>query len=161
MVNRLIEIIGREATLLESFLELLEQQQAVLVANDREALDGTTADIREKLVESSLLNKQREKLVEQIKATNAIEGDLNVTRLLEIVDQNQADQLLKLRNLIYSLDDKITDVRNQNAALLNQSREYISKMMEMLSNFSNPEVAYAPDGVIGRANQNLAVDRRV
>ena len=52
MVNALIKIIGREATLLESFLALLERQQAVLITNDREGLIETTANIREKFVES-------------------------------------------------------------------------------------------------------------
>ncbi len=160
MVNRLIEIIGKEAALFESFLELLEKQQSLLVANDVRGLNEVTEGLREKLTESRLLNQQREELIEQIKITNAVEGDLNVTRLLEIIDANQADRLLRLRNLIYSLNDKIEQVRNQNAMLLNRSREYIGKMMEMLSRIDTPSGQYNAAGGSGRCDGVVAVDRR-
>ncbi|MFH2050684.1 MAG: flagellar export chaperone FlgN, partial [bacterium] len=132
MVNRLIEILGREAALFESFLQLLEQQQKALVENDADELNRVTELQREKLIESNILNKQREDILENIRANNAITGDMTVTRLLAMVDQNQADQLSLLRKSIFLLNDKILKTRNQNAMLLNKSRHYIQRMMEML-----------------------------
>lgn len=161
MVNRLIEILSREAALFESFLELSEQQQQMLVNNDRKGLVQITDRQREKLVESQLLNSERLKLVEKIKSVNAIDGDLNVSRLLELVDENQAEQLTQLRHLIYELHDKITDVRNQNAMLLDRSREYIARMMKMLSNVNRSPGAYTMDGTETQGSNVLAIDRRV
>jgi signal transduction histidine kinase len=161
MINQLIDIIGREAALFESFLELLEEQQRMLVANDVEGLNRVTERQREKLAESQILNRRREELIEQIKQVNAIEGDLNVTRLLEMVDSDQAQQLTKLRNIIHNLNEKITAVRNQNAMLLNRSREYIAKTMEMLSRINAPSDTYAASGAQQGANATIAVDRRV
>ncbi len=160
MINRLIEIIGKEATLFESFLALFEKQQEMLVTNDADGLNVVTEQLREKVVESRLLNKQREELVEEIRLDNRIEGDLNVTRLLDIVDDEQASQLVRLRELITTLNDKIATTRNQNAALLNQSREYISNMMSMLSKLSHPEPAYSSTGAGSQASYNVALDRR-
>ena len=120
MVNRLIEILGREAALFESFLQLLEQQQKALVENDADELNRVTVLQREKLIESNILNKQREDILENIRADNAITGDLTVMRLLAMVDQNQADQLSLLRKSILLLNDKILKTRNQNAMLLNK-----------------------------------------
>lgn len=160
MINRLIDIIGKEATLFESFLALFEKQQDMLVANDATGLSEVTERLREKVVESRLLNKQREELVEEIRLDNRIEGDLNVTRLLDIVDDEQASQLVRLRELITTLNDKIATTRNQNAALLNQSREYIRNMMKMLSKLSHPEPAYSSTGSGDQASYNVALDRR-
>lgn len=160
MINRLIEIIGKEATLFESFLALFERQQEMLVSNDADGLNEVTELLREKAVESRLLNKQREELIEQIRLDNRIEDDLNVTRLLDIVDDDQASHLIRLRELITSLNDKIATTRNQNALLLNQSREYISNMMGMLSKLSHPEPAYSPTGAGEQASYNVALDRR-
>jgi flagellar biosynthesis/type III secretory pathway chaperone len=160
MINKLIEIIGREAGLFESFLALLEQQQKMLVSNDLEGLNHVTDRQREKLVESQLLNKEREQLIERIRVANAIEGDLNVTRLLAMVDENQAARLLHLKGLIYGLHDQIAEVRNQNAMLLSRSRQYIGKMMEMLSRVNSPEGAYSSGGVATASNSTVAVDRR-
>lgn len=160
MVDRLIDILGKEAKLFESFLDLLEQQQRMLVENDVDGLNRITDLQREKLVESQVLNRQREETIEQIKVANAVEGDLNVTRLLEIVDREHADQLAKLRNLILNLTEKITHTRNQNAMLLNRSREYIAKTMEMLSRIHNPGITYAATGAEQGQTATVAVDRR-
>lgn len=160
MINRLIDIIGREASLFESFLALFEKQQDMLVANDVDGLNVITEELRERVVESRLLNTQREELVEEIRLDNRIDGDLNVTRLLDIVDDEQASQLIRLREMITSLNDKIATTRNQNAVLLNQSREYISSMMGMLSKLSHPEPAYSSTGAGDQVSYNLALDRR-
>ena len=161
MVDRLIDILNREANLFESFLELLEQQRQRLVENDVEGLDQVTELQREKLIENRILNREREELVTQIKAANAVEGDLNVTRLLDMVDRDRADQLTRLRDTILKLSDRITKVRNQNAMLLNRSREYIARTMEMLSRIQNPGGLYAVGGTEPHPAGNVAVDRRV
>jgi hypothetical protein len=161
MIDRLIEIIGREASLFESFLALFEKQQRLLVSNDSAGLNAVTTELREKLVASRELNREREEAIRRIKEENRIEGDLNVTRLLEIVDDAQASQLVRLRDLITSLNDKITQTRNQNALLLNKSREYIATMMEMLSKMTRPEPAYRPAAAADQQVYNVALDRRV
>jgi superfamily II RNA helicase len=160
MINRLIDIIGREAALFESFLALFEKQQDMLVINDADGLNEVTKCLHEKAVESRLMNKEREEVIEQVRLENSIEGDLNVTRLLDIVDDEQASQLIRLRELITTLNDKIATTRNQNAALLNQSREYINNMMGMLSKLSHPEPSYSSTGAGKQASYNLALDRR-
>lgn len=161
MINSLIEILGREAALFESFLRLLEKQQKALVENDVDELNRVTELQREKMIESNLLNKQRDDMLEDIRQQNAIEGDLTVTRLLEMVDQNQADQLSMLRKSILLLNDKILKTRNQNAMLLNKSRQYIQRMMEMLSRVGNSDQGYTASGAENNSNMNVALDRRV
>ncbi|MFQ6009168.1 MAG: flagellar protein FlgN [Candidatus Zixiibacteriota bacterium] len=159
MIDRLIDILRQEAALFESFLELLEQQQQMLVNNDVEGLNRVTLQQQERLRESQNLNRQREEIIEHIKQANAVEGDLNVTRLIEMVDQDRAHQLIKLRDLIQSLNDKITTTRNQNALLLNRSREYIAKTMEMLSRINAHSSTYGESGVQKESLASVAVDR--
>jgi hypothetical protein len=160
MINRLIEIISREAALFESFLDLLQEQKEMLVSNNVAGLNRVTERHQEKLIESRLLSRQREQLIEQIKAANAIDGDLTVTRLLELVDENQAGRLLELKELILSLNDEINRTRNSNAMLLNQSREFIAKTMAALSRINHPHKTYAPAGAARETGGTVAVDRR-
>jgi hypothetical protein len=161
MINRLIEIISKEAALFESFLELLELQKEMLVTDNLEGLAGVTEQHQQKLLESRRLGKQREELVDQIRAVNAIDGDLTVTRLLEHVDEDQANRLLHLRELIFGLNEKINETRNTNAMLLNQSREFIARTMATLAKINNPRgSSYAPAGVVAHGDANVMVDRR-
>ncbi len=160
MINELIEIVSKEAALFESFLELLEKQKEMLVANNVDGLNAVTREQQEKLLESRHLDRQRDKLVERIKAINAIDGDLTVARLLELVDANQAERLLQLKDLILSLNVKIGETRNTNAMLLNQSREFIARTMAALAKINNPEATYGPDIRSPQGGTNVAVDRR-
>jgi hypothetical protein len=161
MINQLIDIISREAALFESFLELLERQKEMLVANNLDGLNDVVRQQHEKLVESKHLDEQREKLVAAIKKSRAIEGDLTVTRLLKLVDEDQAHRLSQLRDIIYGLNEKITATRNTNAMLLNRSREFIARTMEMLSKIKNPDNTYARTGKVAERGSNIMVDRRI
>jgi hypothetical protein len=159
MINRLIDILSREAVVFETFLELLERQKDMLVANDLDGLQRITRECQKHLSDSQELNREREALVAQIKADNAIEGDLNVSRLLELVDDQQAGRLVRLKELILNLNDKITRTRNTNAMLLNQSRDFIAKTMATLAKIQNPGHGYGASGAAAPGNGNLAVDR--
>lgn len=160
MVAALIQVISREAAVFEDFLGLLKQQQEMLVQNDIDGLNQNTALQREKVVESQILSKNREELVSEIKSANAIEGDLNVSRLLELVDEDQGSRLLQLRNIINGLNDKIGEVRDQNAMLLNRSREYINRTMELLAKINNPDTSYSKNGTTVGNGSSVAVDRK-
>jgi hypothetical protein len=160
-VSALIEIINREASVFEEFLTLLGRQQEVLVKNDIDGLNRVTALQREKLVESQLLNKKREELISEIKSVNAIEGDLNVSRLVELVNEDQGNRLLQLRDIINGLNTQIIEVRNQNALLLNRSREYIARTMDLLSKINNPNTNYTHNGAPAKNAAAVALDRKV
>ncbi len=159
-VAGLIEIISQEAAIFEDFLMLLGRQQEILVKNDVEGLNRITSLQREKVVESQLLNRRREDLISEIKAANLIEGDLNVSRLIELVDEDQGNRLLQLRSIISGLNTKINQVRDQNALLLNRSREYIARTMELLSKINNPNSNYTQNGAPAKNGSAVAVDRR-
>ena len=160
MVEKLIETLSTEAVVFEDFLKLLGQQQEMLVNDDIESLNRVTELQREKVAESQLLNQHREKLVSEIQSANAIEGDLNVSMLLEHVDEHQGGRLIQLREIIQSLTQKIGEVRNQNAMLLNRSKEYILRTMELLSKINNPDSGYAASGETVENRSSVAVDRR-
>jgi len=161
MVDALIDIISREAALFEQFLVLLERQQRALVDNDLDELNLVTERQREKLAESAILNREREEVLDSIRKSNAIDGDLTVSRLVEMVDRNRADRLTSLREAILSLNDRILHVRNQNAMLINKSREYIKKTMELLSRIGSPQGSYSAAGHAPATQATVGLDRRV
>lgn len=159
-MNQLIDILGREAALFESFLQLLEDQQHALLNNDAEELERITVRQRKKLSESKALQDERENVIGSIKEDNSIEGDVTVTRLLDMVDRSQAEVLTRLRDAILNVNERILTTRNQNAMLLNKSREYIRRMMKMLSQVGDPTPVYSSEGVEQGRRLNVVVDRR-
>ncbi len=160
MINQLLQVIGQEAHLFEDFLALLDRQKQMLVSNDVTTLNEVTELQRQKILESQRLNRIREKLISEIKTEAAIEGDVTVARLLEFADRNQAERLLQLKEIIFSLNDRITEARNTNAMLLNQSRDFISRTMQMLSKINNPDKTYDHRGTAPDGQSTIVIDRR-
>jgi TolA-binding protein len=160
MVNQLIDIISQETRLFEEFLSFWSAEGHA-GDHDIDALNEITQQQHQKLAESHSLNRLRDDVIDRIKRAMALEGDVTVTRLLEFVDQNQAERLLQLREIIRGLDDKITETRNTNAMLLMQSRESIARTMTMLSRLNSPGGTYRSGGRQSEANATMMVDRRV
>jgi hypothetical protein len=161
MINQLIDIISREALLFESFLDLLEQQKTALVANNLSELNRLTRLQQEALVRSRSLDDERVRVVAAIKAERRFDGDLTVSRIIEISDSEQAHRLIELRELLLGLNEKILEVRNTNAFLINESRELISRTMTMLSRGKQSDATYTRDAAHTDRRQAVALDRRI
>ncbi|HHI02406.1 MAG TPA: flagellar protein FlgN [candidate division Zixibacteria bacterium] len=161
LVYELIEILKEEASLFETFLDLLEKQQRALVKNDLEEINRITGLQREKAVMSRRLIKRREDVIGKLTLDGASNDDLTISRLIDSVASGQAIVMGQLRNSILDLNDKITKVRNQNAMLINRSRENIVKTMELISRIGAPNSSYQSQGKVESMRTNIAVDRRV
>lgn len=161
MIDQLIQVISDEALLFEEFLQLLDRQKEALVANDTNRLNQVTQLQQQKLLECRALDRRREKVIAAIKADNALEGDVTVTRLIEYADEDQSHRLTLLRDTIFSLNERVNESRNTNALLLNRSREYISRIMNMLARLHTPDGTYGRKGAARQESAALAVDRRI
>lgn len=159
-VLELIEILRKEASLFETFLVLMEEQQEALIKNDIERLNGVTDIQREKAVESKLLSKRREDLTKELASEVGSEEDLTISRLIECVSSDQAIILGQLRDSILDLNNRIVRVRSQNELLINRSRENIMKTMELLGSINAPEENYHREGKRKTEIRSLALDRR-
>lgn len=161
MIDQLIDVISQEAILFEEFLGLLDQQKEALVANDIEKLNSVTKLQQSKLLESQKLNRKREHLLEDIRQRYQLEGDVTVSTLAELTSNNQSAQLKELRDLISGLDMDIHDARNRNALLINQSREFIARTMEMLSRMASQKDSYERKQNPNPQRAAIMLDRRV
>lgn len=160
LVRELIETLEKEASLFESFLELLEMQQQALVKNDIAMLNRITERQREKLIETGTCARKREAIISRLTAEENMVDDLTISRLIESVSPGQANMLELIRETILDLNDKILKTRSQNEMLINRSRENIVKTMELLGRFKVPGNNYSGEGKIDNVRTNIALDRR-
>lgn len=161
LIAQLIMILSREAAVFERFLELLQRQKSALVANDAETLRAITEQLRDKVAESRLLDRERQDLLTRIRAVDGLDDDLTVTRLVELADSQQAGQLQLLRETIADIHGRISEARTTNELLLNQAREYVAFTMKAIAHLHSPEPVYSRSGETDRAASAVAVDRRI
>ena len=159
-VLELVAILQKEASLFETFLDLMEKQQKALVKNDVDELNRVTDIQREKAVESRLLSKRREALTKELASEVGSDGDLTISRLIECVSSDQALILGQLQETILDLNSRIVRVRSQNEMLINRSRENIMKTMELLGSIHAPDNNYQKEGKKTDNVRSIALDRR-
>ena len=168
-VNELIETLNAEAALFETFLDLLDRQRDMVVANDTDGLVQVTEAQREKLAESKLLDRRRRELVELAGSENAISGDVNVARLLASVSHDDGTRLARVRDTILELSKQIEEGKERNRFLIDKSRELISSSLKSINRMTNPPEkgsAYTRPGPmnnkIHQTNRiSLALDKRI
>lgn len=160
LVQELIEVLKKEASLFETFMELLERQQEALVKNDVTTLNEITELQREKTIESRILARQREAITGRLASEHSTAENLTVSRLVASAPPGHAGMLERLRETILDLNEKISKIRSQNEMLINRSRENIMKTMELLGRFKVPKNGYHGNGKISSPPSNLALDRR-
>ncbi len=160
LVMELLQVLEKEASLFETFLDLLEKQQQALVKNELDEINRLTELQRERVVESTILSRRREKLAERLASDGIAAGDLTISRLIETVSSGQAAELRHVKEAILELYEKIMKVRSQNEMLIDRSRENISQTMAMLGRIGKPDPNYRREGGVSPNDNALALDRR-
>lgn len=161
LLDRLISVIGEEATLFEKFLDRLEQQQQALIQNDRTRLRDLTEELHGVVARSVKLEKERAEAVEQIRIVGGSSEDLNVSRICDMADESRSTQLKNLRETILGLYSNIEETRMRNGLLVEQSLEQIRHTMELLGRIPAHQETYQRRGGLARKFVPLGIDRRV
>jgi len=160
LVRELIETLEKEASLFETFLELLEVQQRELVENDISMLNQVTDQQRDKIIETGNLARKRETIISRLSSDGSMADDLTISKLIASVSPGHANMLEIIRETILDLNEKINKTRSQNEMLINRSRENIVKTMELLGRFKVPNNNYGGEGKMNTVQTNIALDRR-
>lgn len=161
LLDRLITVIGDEATLFEQFLELLERQQNLLIANDADSIQEVTGRLQIVAMESRRLEEERAGVVEEIRRANNTEDDLTVARICDIADETRSSHLKLLRETVLNLYSRIEETRMRNALLIRQSLEQIQNTVETIGRIPAQKEIYQGRGGLARSYSPIGVDRRV
>jgi len=160
-LDRLITVIGDEAVLFEQFLELLERQQNLLIANDVADLQEVTGRLQIVAMESRRLETERGRVVEEIRCANNSHDDLTVSRICSMADEARSSQLKLLRETVLNLYSRIEETRMRNALLIRQSLEQIQNTMETIGRIPAQKEIYQGRGGLAKSFSPIGVDRRV
>jgi flagellar biosynthesis/type III secretory pathway chaperone len=161
LLDRLISVIREEAILFEKFLRLMEQQQQALINNDAETLRNATEELHGVVGRSFKLEKDRAEVVEEIRVVEGTMGDLNVSKICDMADENRSTQLKNLRETILGLYSNIEEIRMRNGLLVEQSLDQIRHTMELLGHIPARKETYQQKGGLSREFVPLGIDRRV
>jgi len=161
LLDRLIAVIGEEATVFEIFLVLLRQQHKALIENNSQEVSRVTTDLQRIVEQSRRLENERAHTVEQIRQSEGMENNLTVAEICDMADEQRSIQLNNLRETILELYSRIEKMRTRNGLLVEQSLEQIHHTMEIIGNISSDQKTYGREGAMMQSGASLGLDRRV
>lgn len=161
LLDGLISVIGDEAQVFETFLDLLERQQRALVDNNLDELHMVTSRLQQVVLQSQQLEKFRSDTVEEIRRRGGAETDMTVSQICDMADTGRSGQLRTLRETVLNLYSQIEEMRMRNGLLVRQSMEQIRNTMEMIGRIPAQKEIYQSQGSLSKEFTPVGVDRRI
>jgi flagellar biosynthesis/type III secretory pathway chaperone len=158
LLNELIEIINAEIRAFHRLLELLEQEQRAIVADDLEGIEASVAEQQEVAVEAHRLEERRLRVVEELAGRLDLEPDnLSLGRLVEVVGGAHGEELARMRERMLELNRQIRATSDNNAFLIRQSLRYTERCLDILTGQDAAPGVYGKFGRTRRSSGDCSV----
>jgi uncharacterized protein YeeX (DUF496 family) len=142
--SKLIEVINQEITCLENFLTLLSEEQKFLVENDVDSLRRSLGDQGKVVRDAQKLENERIRLTDSLaKELKIDQGKVNISKLIELVEESYSTKLRELQSTLSSLYAKLERQRKKNEFLIKQSMKYVDKSMNIFLDLEGRELSYS------------------
>ncbi|MCK4384944.1 MAG: flagellar protein FlgN [candidate division Zixibacteria bacterium] len=152
-VSQLIEVINKEILCLEKFLTLLTEEQKFVVENDIDSLQKLVEEQEKTIRDERKLEDERIKLTDSLAEKLKIDkADVNISRLIELVEESYSTKLRELQSTLASLYAKLERQRKKNEFLIKQSMKYLDKSINIFSGLEGRDINYS---IFQQKNKNV------
>jgi flagellar biosynthesis/type III secretory pathway chaperone len=138
-VNHLAEVMTTEAEIAEQLADVFAQQQRALVACDAETVVATVDQQQELMLPLEGLEQERERLTRELWQTVTAEktndvSPVNLSKLLERLDAEDASRLSKASSRLLSAVEKMMKLNQANQFLIEHSRKFVRETLRIVTN---------------------------
>lgn len=142
-ITELTDILQKEEKVFQEYLGLLTQQQENLIKNDLSGIESGIDKINLMAQEAANLENGRHMVVAKLSQNLSMNPeDINISRILELLDSPKFDELESLTNKILDFHRKIASQTRRNELLIDQSMNVINQAMQFIDEISNPRATY-------------------
>ncbi len=135
LVERLVEILGKEKNIYEKILKLSMDKKDVIVAGNVSELEGITRMEQSILLKLGKLEGEREELTGELAAALKINpSEVTLSGLAKMVPDEQGARLRNCRDSFLKTIDDIRSNNTLNSKLIRNSLDYIDFSINILSN---------------------------
>ncbi|MBS4538149.1 flagellar protein FlgN [Clostridium sp. D2Q-11] len=144
LVEILNKVLSEEIIVYKELLEVIEKKTDILVKGDIKELDKITSEEHNIINKLGKFENLREKVIFNIGHRRGIKETLDVTSLLEIVNEDEREEISRLKDDIVEVLSNIKDRNDLNSSLIKDSLDYISLNLNLLTQ-NDTELTYGSD----------------
>ena len=158
LVTELVAVINDEVRLFNELLNVLQREQAAIVADDLPVIEATIAAQQELGRQAPLLEARRIRVVDQLSQQLDLgPGSSTLGRLLAVLEQEQGKELGRMRATLLELNQRIRSTSENNAFLIRQSMRYTERCLDILTGQPLGRGMYGKFGRIRRSTGQRSV----
>jgi flagellar biosynthesis/type III secretory pathway chaperone len=147
LIAKLSEVIQHEVRVFQQILESVAQEQAALVRNDMDPLQGAIKLQNELTRRAAGLEKERLRIVAELSRLLEEDADaLTLKRLIVRVGGPEGERLRGMREALIDAHGRIQQANRHNALLIRQSMKYVDRTLHILAGDDAPTGVYAGSG---------------
>ncbi len=134
LVSELVEVINDEVRLFNRLLSVLQQEQAAIVTDDLHGIEAAVVAQQQLGQQAPRLEARRLRVVEQLAGQLDLgPGGASLKRLVSALEQEQGEELGRMRQALLDLNQKIRATSENNSFLIRQSMRYTEKCLDILT----------------------------
>lgn len=141
LIDILNKVLVEEIVVYKELLEVIDKKTDILVKGDIKELDELTTKEHDIINRLGKFENLREKVIFNIQHRMGIKNDLDVTKLLEMLGEEEGKELSSLRDELLDVLSQIKDKNQLNSSLIQDSLEYINLNINLMTQ-NNTELTY-------------------
>ena len=147
LIAELIQVVNEEIRLFHALLDELRREQLAIVNDNLEAIEKSAADKQRYAEQAAAAEVRRQQLVVELSEGLNIGSDqIDLSRLIEAIDQQHSSQLREMRETLLDLNNKIRGANENNSFLIRQSIRYTDRCLDILTGHPGDRGMYGKFG---------------
>ena len=148
LISELIQVVNEEIRLFHALLDVLRNEQPAIVNDDLEAIKQASEAKKHYAEEAAKIEFRRQELVVELSSGfNMDPKQIDLSRLIDVIDQQHGSQLEAMRETLMDLNKKIRDANDNNSFLIRQSMRYTDRCLDILTGHPGDREMYGKFGL--------------
>jgi len=162
IVEKLIEILGKEAEVYRNLKEISDKKTNVIVEGKVSELENIIKLEQSLVVQIGKLEDRREELVSQLsKELDIKPADLTVSELVKHLDKEQAAKLESCQDIMVNIMNELKNTNELNSRLIKNSLEYIDFSINLVAAAGSSDNNYGNSGHVSNSKKRNFFDARL
>ncbi|MEE3235480.1 MAG: flagellar protein FlgN [Candidatus Latescibacterota bacterium] len=134
LLGSLTQVINEEVRVFNDLLDILNDEQKAIVEDNVRGIEECVLSQQEVASKAHELEARRQNIVVELSENLSLEADqVNLGRLLEVLEGSRATELARMREKLIDLNKKIRKVSANNSFLIRQSLRYTERCLDILT----------------------------
>ena len=162
LITEMISIIREEMKIYNELLSLSKDKTDIIVKGKVNELDNMVKVEQEHIVQLGGLEGQREEIVDKIaKQINISPSELTMSKLVERLDQYQAQELKKYQLNLSSILSELKELNDLNSKLVKNSLEFIDFSINSMAGTAETGNNYGYNGQVNDQRKRNLFDMKL